>query len=218
MATLKLNDSLKNELAKKFPDTFVKYVSGSTLFCDFLLRVIDSDVHAINLTKFLDSSVLSFHKNPDVLKYLESAPEIYRANTIDLPEVDWAWATYYLPRVYVFFHTTKFDGKRLDSDLISIILENLNHLVLDPANFSYRISEGEKHLTFFSRKCKDEAWYYDIGNVLDTIDDSITMKTRQNTRGIFMTIIEAIKPKFIDDLSEIFGRGTILKMIASRHL
>jgi len=57
MATLTLQGTLRNAFAEEFSNTIIQYASGSALFCDILLQIIDSDIHAVNLGTFLNSSV-----------------------------------------------------------------------------------------------------------------------------------------------------------------
>ena len=214
MATLTLQGTLRNAFAEEFSNTIIQYASGSALFCDILLQIIDSDIHAVNLGTFLNSSVLICHKRADVQKLLGASS----ANITDIDRVEIAWFKYYLPRVYVFFHTTIFSGKRLDHNSLSLLFANLNnsgHIETSMVNKS--IAEGEKQLTLFSSKCKDEDWYYDINGILDTIEEHITRKTRQNTIQLFMTMMNAIEPKFIDDLRSNFGRRMSLSFMLGRN-
>jgi hypothetical protein len=210
MATLTLQGTLKNAFAEEFSNTIIQYASGSALFCDTLLQIIDSDIHAVNLTKFLNNSVLNCCKSADVQDFLVTCI----ANIMDLGGVESAWFQYYLPRVYVFFHTTTFSGKRLDRDSLSLLFDHLNNSGrIERSLLNRSVSEGDKQLTLFSRKCKDDDWYYDINDVLDTVEAHITRKTKQNTISLFMTIVKAIAPKFIDDLRSNFGRRMSLSFM-----
>ena len=75
------------------------------------------------------------------------------------------------------------------------------------------VSEGGKQLTLFSMKCKDEDWYYDMNGILDTVEEHISRRTKQNTIPLFMTIMKAIAPKFIDDLRSNFGKRMSLSFM-----
>lgn len=210
MATLTLQDTLRNAFAEEFSNTIVQYASGSAIFCDTLLQIIDSDIHAVNLPKFLDNSVLSCCKNADIQEFLAAS----LANIIDVGGVERAWFQYYVPRVYVFLHTTTFSGKRLNRDSLSLLFDHLsNSGRVETSLLNRLVSEGEKQLRLLSRKCKDEDWYYDINGILDTVEEHISRKTKQNTIPLFMTIMKAIEPKFIDDLRSNFGKRMSLSLM-----
>ena len=210
MKTLMLQGALRNAFAEEFSNTILQYASGSALFCDTLLQIIDSDLHAVNLTNFFDNSVLSSRNSADVQKFLVASP----GNIINVSKVERAWFQYYLPRVYVFFHTTTFSGKRLDHDSLSLLFIHLNNSGrVETSLLDRSVSEGKKQLTIFSKKCKDENWYYDINDVLDTVEENINQKIKQNTIPLFLTIMKAIEPKFIDDLRANFGRRMSLSFM-----
>jgi hypothetical protein len=210
MATLTLQGSLRNAFAKEFSNTISQYTQGSALFCETLLQIIDSDIHAVNLTKFFGNSVLSSRNSPDVQEFLAAS----LGTITDVGRVEKAWFQYYLPRIYVFFHTTTFSGKRLDRDSLSLLFHHLNNSGrIETSLLSRSVSEGEKQLTLFSKKCKDDNWYYDINDILDTVKGHIIRSIRQNTIPLFLTIMKAIEPKFIDDLSSNFGRRMSLSFM-----
>lgn len=210
MTTLTLQGSLRNAFAEEFSNTILQYASGSALFCDTLMQIIDSDIHAVNLTKFLDNSVLSSRNSADVQEFLVAS----LGNITDVSKVERAWFQYYLPRIYVFFHTTTFSGKRLDRDSLSLLFDHLNNSGrIETSLLNRSVSEGKKQLKLFSRKCKDEDWYYDINDILNTVEEHINRKIRQNTISLFITIMKAIEPKFIDDLRSNFGRRMSLSFM-----
>ena len=203
MADLTLQGSLKEAFAKEFSDTISQYASATSLFCDTLLQIVDTDIHAVNLTRFLNSDILGFRKFEDVKRFLANSD----SNFIDTNQVEKTWLQYYLPRIYVFLHTTIFSGKRMDRDSISLLFDHLHESERVEASILKKsVDEGEKHLTFFAKACKDEDWYYNIDSVLDVVEENMAKKTRQNTIQLFQTIMKAIEPKFIDDLRANFGQ------------
>jgi hypothetical protein len=68
------------------------------------------------------------------------------------------------------------------------------------------ISVAEKKLSIFRRKCKDLDWYYSIDEVTDVIQDSLIRIPKQNTIRTFFTILDALEPKFMDELRYNFGQ------------
>lgn len=216
MATLSLNELLQDAFVTEFSDTIFHYVSESALYCEILLKVIDSDIHSVNLTKFLDTDVTNFREAIDIQQFLLTASN---SKITNLSSIEKAWQQYYLPRIYVFLNTTTFSGKRLDRDTIYLLFGNLNTSGQIEANTLKKlIAEGEKHLSFFSNKCKDEDWYYDINGVLDVIEQ-YKLLTKQNTIPLFLTIMKAIEPKFIDNLRANFGKrlGLSIKLHSLRN-
>ena len=84
MATLKLQGTLRNAFVEEFSNTIIQYASGSALFCNTLLQIIDSDIHAVNLTKFLNNSVLNCCKSADAQQFLATCI----TNIMDLNSIE----------------------------------------------------------------------------------------------------------------------------------
>jgi hypothetical protein len=210
MSTLKLKGALQKAFGAEFSATLLDYASASALFCETLLKIIDIDIHAVDLAAFLDSEILSCQKASDVQGFMKKHP----SNILDTDRLERDWLQYYLPRVYVFLHTTTFSKMRLDRGSISVLFhELLASQGVQASILTKSVEAGEKQLNLFSTACKSEDWYYDIGAILEAIQEHAGTKVKQNTIPLFLTIMKGIEPKFMDDLRGNFGRRLGLSLM-----
>ena len=206
----KLSARLRDSFSQNFSDTVIDYSRGSAIFCDLLLKVIENDIHSINLTSFFDENFLSIERNEEVINFNND----HKCSIINIDNLFRCFLSFYIPRVFVTLHITTFGGKRIDRDSIyQFISCLLDKSEIDSKTMKKLIKEGESHLNLLYNKCKDEDWLYNIDTVLDFIEDGLTQPTRINTIQIFNTFMKAIEPKFIEDLNDTFGKRMSLSFM-----
>ena len=210
MAKLIIPNKIKEAFISEFPKTVTNYAKDSALYCDILLKIIDTNIHCIDLDSFFNMRILNFLPKLDVKTITYTSDE----SIISINKIQEFWFQYYVPRIFVFLHTVTFSDMRLDKNTIYLFFENLSKEKLaSPSMIKDLISEGEKQLSFFSKKCKNQDWFYSIDNILDEIDNNIVRETKINTLSLFYALMNDIEPKFLDEIKSNYGNRMNMSLI-----